>query len=397
MRSGFGWAALAVAVLGGCGSDPEARPRGDGGAGDAAPGGAEAGSPEGGYRSELYADAASWLCLPGSDRDACTRDLDATVLSADGTLRPEPFVADADAAIDCFYVYPTISTDTSANSDLSPDDAEWDVVREQAARLSSVCRVFAPVYRQVTLASLFGTTFDTPVEERREIAYADVLDAYRHYLSVHNGGRGVVLVGHSQGASILRRLVAEHVETDPPSRDRIVSALLIGGNFAVPDGADVGRDFQQIPLCRSPADVGCVVAYSAFRSDVPPDPANTLFGRPRTGGGVAACTHPAALAGGAAPLDAYFPVRDGLVTLAGLPPLDTPFVRMPGLLSGECVERDGLRYLEVRIAADAADPRPDDIPGDLTTGWGLHLVDVHLGMGDLVTLVGAQARAWASR
>lgn len=394
-RTGLVWAALALAALGGCGSDPEGRPRGDGGAGDG--GAAEAGSPEGGYRSELYADPASWLCLPGTSQDACTRGLDATVLSPDGSTQLEPFVADAEAAIDCFYVYPTISTDVSANSDLSPDDAEWDVVREQAARLSSVCRVFAPVYRQVTLAALFGTTFDTPAEERREIAYADVLDSYRHYLSVHNGGRGVVLVGHSQGASILRRLVQERVEPDPVERARLVSALLLGGNFAVPDGADVGGDFQQIPLCRGPAEVGCVVAYSAFREDVPPDPATALFGRPRSGPGVAACTHPAALAGGAAPLDAYFPVKDGLVTLAGLPPLDTPFVRMPGLLSGECVDRDGLRFLEVRIAADPGDPRPDDVPGDLTTGWGLHLVDVHLGMGDLVALVGAQARTWAAR
>ena len=49
---------------------------------------------------------------------------------------------------------------------------------------------------------------------------------------------------------------------------------------------------------------------------------------------------------------------------------------------------------------DPADVRTDDIPGDLIAGdrvladWGLHLIDVHLVMGDLLRLVQAQGNAW---
>ena len=49
---------------------------------------------------------------------------------------------------------------------------------------------------------------------------------------------------------------------------------------------------------------------------------------------------------------------------------------------------------EVTINADPADPRVDDIPGNLTPQWGLHLVDMNLVMGDLVALANSQATAW---
>jgi hypothetical protein len=101
---------------------------------------------------------------------------------------PETFPTSPEAI---FRVYPTISTDPGHNSDLIPgDDQELFVVHQQAARLGSVCRVFAPVYRQVTLTSLVaGTT----TAADRAMAFADVLDAWKHYIANDNGGRGVLL------------------------------------------------------------------------------------------------------------------------------------------------------------------------------------------------------------
>ena len=96
----------------------------------------------------------------------------------------------------------------------------------QAAPLGTACRVFAPVYRQVTLtalaAGLAGTPLSVPEgDDPSEIAYGDVVDAWNHYLEHDNGGRGVILVGHSQGAGILDRLIRRGdrprpVRTGPP-------------------------------------------------------------------------------------------------------------------------------------------------------------------------------------
>lgn len=359
-----------------------------------------------GHDSEVYADPAHWLCRPGDD-GPCSRDLDATSVEADGSTSVERFEPVEDADLDCFYVYPTISRDDALNSDLEPaEDEEILVVRHQAARLGEVCRVFAPVYRQVTLTSLVSRISgqEPPPgdpEDAGEIAYADVLDAFRHYMANDNGGRGVVLIGHSQGAGVLNRLVREEIDGDDDLRERLVSALLLGSTVRVPgeDGAD--GDFENIPACSSPEDTGCVVSYAAFRDTAPP-PENSFFGRPREGQGRALCTNPGSLDGGRATLQPYFPsVEQSILGGAETPvewaegvEVDTPFVTLPGLVEAECVDDGTFSYLEVTVTADPDDARIGDIGGDLTPEWGLHLVDVHLAMGDLVDLVRAQGEAF---
>jgi hypothetical protein len=52
------------------------------------------------------------------------------------------------------------------------------------------------------------------------------------------------------------------------------------------------------------------------------------------------------------------------------------------------------------VHGDPSGRRTDDIVGDLKAGnqvqanWGLHLVDVNLAMGNLIDIVGQQAKAW---
>ena len=81
--------------------------------------------------------------------------------------------------------------------------------------------------------------------------YDDVRDAWRYYLEHDNRGRGVVLVGHSQGSFILTELIRQEID-GKPVQSRLVSAILLGATFAVPRGKDVGGSFQHIPLCRKP-------------------------------------------------------------------------------------------------------------------------------------------------
>jgi hypothetical protein len=155
-----------------------------------------------GEESEVYADPASWLCRPDTTDDVCDQDLDLTVVEADGTTSVDAFEPVADAPVDCFYVYPTISRDETTNSDMdaSPEE-EGFAALNQVARLGETCRVFAPVYRQTTLTALSGAVSGgggLPAEAG-EMAYGDVLDAWEHYLATDNEGRGVILVGHSQG------------------------------------------------------------------------------------------------------------------------------------------------------------------------------------------------------
>ena len=361
-----------------------------------------------GYVSTVYADPANWLCRPDTD-DFCDDDLDATIVNADGSTEMEPFALAADPPIDCFYVYPTISIDEEKNSDLVPDpDAEGLTVRNQAARFTSQCRLYAPMYRQRTLTALIEALDPEmpPADEAkiREIAYASLLDAWKHYIANDNAGRGVVLMGHSQGSSVLRRLIQEEIDGDGQLLGLLVSALLLGTTVAVPEGQDVGGDFENVPLCRRQSQTGCVISYASFRDTAPP-PAEGFFGR--ADDGMAACTNPASLGGGAGMLRPYFEtergggVLDALVSVVDEPwavgaEIATPWVTLPGFIEAECVLKEGFSYLEITVLADMADPRIDDIGGDVPAlpSFGLHIVDVNLAMGDLVEIVRQQAEAY---
>ena len=226
-----------------------------------------------------YGNPQAWLCRP--DRPgACDVDLSTTVLERDGRATVERARLDPMAPVDCFYVYPTVSTDTTAVSDLVPDAAERNVVRLQLARFGTECRLFAPMYRQVTSVAVGRALASGTLPDFGGIGYDDVRAAWRYYLAHDNGGRGVVLIGHSQGSSILTELIKREIE-GTPVQARIVSALLIGtvGGILVPRGREVGGTFAHMPLCRAPTQRGCVVAYSSFRATAGGEHALRAVGR----------------------------------------------------------------------------------------------------------------------
>ncbi len=353
-----------------------------------------------------YSNADNWLCRPGR-QDACTVDLSTTVVAANGKLTRENFAANPKAAIDCFYVYPTVSNDPTPNSDMVPGPEEKGVIRAQFARFGSQCRLFAPMYRQVTLTALRAVLTGQKVDVDRALAYNDVADAWRYYMEHDNHGRGVVLIGHSQGSGVLTQLIRNEID-GKPVQSQIISALLLGTSLPVPKGKDVGGAFQHMPLCHSATQTGCVVTYASFRANVPP-PANSRFGKTADPNMASGCTNPAALSGGSGELHAYLSSGGSIVNGASVEPkpwvtppqpITTPFVSVPGLLTAECVSNDKGSYLAITVHGDPSDPRVDDITGDVVIGgqvqadWGLHLIDVNLAMGNLVDIVGQQGKAY---
>jgi Protein of unknown function (DUF3089) len=356
-----------------------------------------------------YSNGDFWLCRPGR-QDACAIDLTTTVISAEGKLKRETWKANPKAPIDCFYVYPTVSNDPGGNSDMIPGPEEKGVVAAQFARFASECRVYAPMYRQITLTALRAFIAGTPIPADRALAYTDVLDAWNYYLQHDNQGRGVVLIGHSQGSGVLTELIKREID-GKPSQSHIVSALLLGTSLPVPKDKDVGGAFQHVPLCHSASQTGCVITYASFRANVPP-PANSRFGKVAGENMVSGCVNPAALGGGSGPLQAYLGTRGSrIVNNAEAEPgpwvtppqqIDTAFVSVPGMLTAECVSNEHGSYLAVTVHSDPSGPRAKDIVGDVVVNgqvlpdWGLHLIDVNLTMGNLLEIVHQEAKAYGA-
>ena len=188
-----------------------------------------------------YARQANWLCLPGR-KDICAVPLATTELPATGY--GARFVASPakDPPVDCFYVYPTVSRDAGMNSDLEPSDGEeLYAAQNQAARFGAVCRLFAPMYRQMTAGAVAVAAVGGDVTGPAALAYGDVAAAWRTYLATRNQGRPVVLIGHSQGSLMLQMLIAREIEGKPAAR-QLLLAIIPGYNVLVPVGRRVGGD-----------------------------------------------------------------------------------------------------------------------------------------------------------
>ncbi len=189
------------------------------------------------------------------------------------------------------------------------------------------------------------------------------------------------------------------VDPKPDVRKLLVSALLMGGNVTVPVGKSVGGDFDHIPACQSSRQTGCVVAYSSF---LDPPPANSLFGR--VGSGVSLlsgdgpnpnlqvlCVNPASVSGGTGILQPYAPTGSALGSTGST--RSTPWVESTDEYSAHCERAGGANSLQVNVIHHPGDTRPA-VTQTLGPTWGLHVIDVNLALGNLVSLVHSQANAY---
>ncbi|MGH3210095.1 MAG: DUF3089 domain-containing protein [Trebonia sp.] len=342
------------------------------------------------------ASGVVWLCQPGMSGDPCTQGLATTVVTASDAMSTVTPRAATSSGYDCFYVYGTVSGESSVNADLNRGKAEIAAATAQASPFAPDCEVYAPVYRQVTLAALAAHPDLNFGPAETVTAYDSVRAGFEDFLTHESHGRPFVVIGDSQGAAMLNLLLARLVDDNPALRARLVMAIILGGNVEVPDGKLVGGTFQHIPACSVPGQDGCVIAYSSFPST---PPADSLFARPGQGvslqsdqtakaGLQVLCVNPAALSGGAAALDTIFHVTNAAVP--------TPWVAFPGLYTGKCVDAVGASWLDVTKATGSGDHRPLVATEDAGPLYGYHGFDLPLAQGNLVSDVAAAERTWVA-
>jgi hypothetical protein len=337
-----------------------------------------------------------WLCKPGLKPDPCTPGLSTTVYSPTlSRLRVTHPKSAKHPLFDCFYVYPTVSDQPTTLSNRQIDPEQRSIALYQAARYSQHCRVFAPMYRQVTLSALDSGYTVSPADLK--IPFADVTAAFKLYLHKYNHGRPFVLIGHSQGSFVLELMIRKLIDRDRSLRARMLSAIVLGGNVLVKNGSDVGGTFKHIPACRTISDLGCVIAFSSFDQPVP---SNSLFGRTTVPGEHVLCVNPVALQGRSRVIDPILPsapFAPGTLIAGGLqlvgitqPRPPTVWSALPGSYAARCSGAGGAHVLQVTALHGAQVPKPSPDPS-----WGLHLIDANVELGNLVSVVNAQANNWA--
>lgn len=321
--------------------------------------------------------------------------------------------------VDCFYAYPTV--DVLPNLVPAPSDDEFAQSIAQVGMLAPRCRIFIPTYRQRTLPEL-ALSLITKIPPDYSTAIGDVEQAFQYYWDHDNidpatgKRRGVVLLGHSQGAAVLTALIQHRFDGQPDMQRQLVSAILLGGHIVVPTGrpdgggSDPKATFQHVPACQHAADTGCVVAYSSYKpgGQVPSSDADLVRVANDTTHQVL-CVNPAALLTGAdrTPLDTVMYTRKlvggndlnpyGHISSLGqsltVPDYPTGFARYYGTLTGQCKQatdsNGSVSWLDITGGDNLVGPPQANF-------YGLHAVDFNLTDGDLKELIARQATAWTA-
>jgi hypothetical protein len=195
-----------------------------------------------------YSVAAHWLALP---------------------VTPVPSFP-----VDVFYLYPTAWTSTDSNPQICAID-EPSMLQQapgayarQATAFETVGDIYAPFYRQDNLSS---------VDRWNVIAGIPTLDgtaAFDYYIRNYNHGRPFILVGHSQGATVLTNILSGYLAQNPAVLARMVVAYVVGS----PITPAFLAENPHLRFASGAVDTGVIVSWNTEGPGVVPGTNPVLYG-----------------------------------------------------------------------------------------------------------------------
>lgn len=205
-----------------------------------------------------YDDPAMWLSRPGTrTKDAARWEpsyaKDSPAPPAVSALPTPPFAV--------FFVHPTSYLDRASwNAPL--DDAEALkrarlFVRGMATPFGKATEIWAPRYRQATIGAFMTEKPDA--NRAIDAAYKDVALAFDRFVAGAAPDLPIVLVGHSQGAAHVLRLLREKV-AGQPIRSRIAAVYAPGWPISVTHDLP----YLGLPACAAPNEAGCILSWSSY-------------------------------------------------------------------------------------------------------------------------------------
>jgi Protein of unknown function (DUF3089) len=179
-----------------------------------------------------------------------------------------------DSTVDVFFLHPTTYTkligsngqNAKIDNRLLNAKTDYTTILYQASVFNQQCRIFAPRYRQANIKNFFR--MNTPKADTAfALAYEDIKTAFEYYLQHWNGGRPIIIAGHSQGALLAERLLKEYFEPTPgiekPLQNKLVAAYILG--WPVPK-----EYFTSLKMCEDSLQTGCLCSWRTFKNKAVP-------------------------------------------------------------------------------------------------------------------------------
>lgn len=184
----------------------------------------------------LYSDSENWAILP----------------------------YDSNKDVDLFIICPTIDFGSNKRLNMNLSDKEMKAnfvgaLNMEIGIYSDFCNVYAPYYRQMTLAG-YNKKNQKPY---LDLAYKDIENAFIYYLEHYNKDRPFIIAGFSQGSQMGIRLLEELFD-NPNYSKKLVSAYLIGW----PVTESIISNYPWIKIAKSETDTGCIISFNSESPEI---------------------------------------------------------------------------------------------------------------------------------
>jgi hypothetical protein len=204
-----------------------------------------------------YNQASNWIARPDFADDPSRWQ------PANGR-QPDPIAT----AARIFYIHPTTYLERDRwNAPLMPaGQTEFRTrlfAQSQASAFNRIGAIWAPRYRQAAYGAFLLDNADA--RNALDLAYQDVAAAFDRFVTENPEGP-IILVGHSQGALHLERLLREEIAGKPVAK-RVVAAYVVG--WPISTTADLPA--LGFPACRTPEQTGCILSWMSFGQPANPD------------------------------------------------------------------------------------------------------------------------------
>ncbi|MGM0302712.1 hypothetical protein IGI66_002334 [Enterococcus sp. AZ048] len=177
---------------------------------------------------------------------------------------------DITSQADVFMLYPTAyaQKDSNASPVAKIDNATMRAgaqvfLATQGSAFDTSGNIFAPYYRQLDANWLYSKQKSEQNEYVDGIPKADVIAAFDYYIKHENNNRPFILVGHSQGARMIKAIMYDYFKQHPGVSDRMIAAYVLGQSVTQQEMTDN----PQVKFATGPDDTGVVVSYNTVAPD----------------------------------------------------------------------------------------------------------------------------------